>query len=367
MVFSQSAISREEVEEAMSIQELIKKPLTSVPQRYIQLHNNEPSLLAGETFSHALPTINLKKLIHGEDIELELEKLTSACRDWGFFQLVEHGISSVVMKTLEDEVEGFFMLPMEEKMKYKVRPGDVEGYGTVIRSEDQKLDWGDRLFMKINPRSIRNPHLFPELPSSLRNILELYIEELQNLAMILMGLLGKTLKIEKRELEVFEDGIQNMRMTYYPPCPQPELVMGLSAHSDATGITILNQMNGVNGLQIKKDGVWIPVNVISEALVVNIGDIIEIMSNGAYKSVEHRATVNSEKERISVAMFFLPKFQSEIGPAVSLTNPEHPPLFKRIVVEEYIKDYFTHNKLNGKSYLEHMRITDDEKFTNASI
>ena len=47
-------------------------------------------------------------------------------------QLVEHGISSVVMKTLEDEVEGFFMLPMEEKMKYKVRPGDVEGYGTVI-------------------------------------------------------------------------------------------------------------------------------------------------------------------------------------------------------------------------------------------
>ncbi|KAG4971312.1 hypothetical protein JHK85_037733 [Glycine max] len=343
MVFSQSAISREEVEEAMSIQELIKKPLTSVPQRYIQLHNNEPSLLAGETFSHALPTINLKKLIHGEDIELELEKLTSACRDWGFFQLVEHGISSVVMKTLEDEVEGFFMLPMEEKMKYKVRPGDVEGYGTVIGSEDQKLDWGDR------------------------NILELYIEELQNLAMILMGLLGKTLKIEKRELEVFEDGIQNMRMTYYPPCPQPELVMGLSAHSDATGITILNQMNGVNGLQIKKDGVWIPVNVISEALVVNIGDIIEIMSNGAYKSVEHRATVNSEKERISVAMFFLPKFQSEIGPAVSLTNPEHPPLFKRIVVEEYIKDYFTHNKLNGKSYLEHMRITDDEKFTNASI
>lgn len=88
MVFSQSAISREEVEEAMSIQELIKKPLTSVPQRYIQLHNNEPSLLAGETFSHALPTINLKKLIHGEDIELELEKLTSACRDWGFFQVI---------------------------------------------------------------------------------------------------------------------------------------------------------------------------------------------------------------------------------------------------------------------------------------
>lgn len=62
--------------------------------------------------------------------------------------------------------------------------------------------------------------------------------------------------------------------------------MGLSAHSDTTGITILNQMNGVNGLQIKKDGVWIPVNVISEALVVNIGDIIEVCIYGLLSSLK---------------------------------------------------------------------------------
>ncbi|RDX92504.1 Protein SRG1, partial [Mucuna pruriens] len=364
MVSSQSA-RREAFEEALNIQELIKKPLTSVPQRYVQRHYHESSSFPDDNLGHALPIINLKKLIRGDDTELELEKLNSACRDWGFFQLVEHGISPLVLETLKDEVEGFFMLPLEEKMKYKIRPDDVEGYGTVIRSEDQKLDWGDRLFMKTNPIATRKPYLLPEFPSSLRSILELYIEELQNLGMILVGLLGKALKMEKREWEVFEDGMQNLRMTYYPPCPQPELVMGLSAHSDAAGITILNQMNGVNGLQIKKDGVWIPVNVISNALVVNIGDILEIMSNGAYKSVEHRATVNSENERISIAMFFLPKFQSEIGPSVSLINPENPSLFKRIGVEKYVKDYFTHN-LDGKSYLEHMRITD-EKVTNASI
>lgn len=83
-------------------------------------------------------------------------------------QLVEHGISPLVLKTLKDEVEGFFMLPLEEKMKYKIRPGDVEGYGTVIRSKDKTLDWGDRLFFKTNPRSKRNPYLLPQLPSSLR-------------------------------------------------------------------------------------------------------------------------------------------------------------------------------------------------------
>ncbi|KAK7412534.1 hypothetical protein VNO78_03998 [Psophocarpus tetragonolobus] len=361
MGFSESA----SFEQALNIQEIIKNPLTSVPQRYIQLPYNEPSTLPDENLGQTLPTINLNRLIHGEDTQLELQKLNSACRDWGFFQLVGHGISPLVLKKLKDEVEGFFMLPLQDKMKYKIRPGDVEGYGTLIISDDKKLDWGDRLFMRVNPLSARKPYLLPQLPSSLRNILELYIEELQNLGMILLGLVGKVLKIEERELEVFEDGVHNLRMTYYPPCPQPELVMGLSAHSDAAGITILNQLNGVNGLQIKKNGVWIPVNVMSNALIINIGDIIEIMSNGAYKSVEHRATVNSEKERISMAMFFLPKFQSEIGPAVSLTNPEHPPLFKRIVVEKYVKDYFTH-ELNGKSYLERMRITE-ENVTKASI
>ena len=109
-----------------------------------------------------------------------------------------------------------------------------------------------------------------------RRILEVYIVELQNLAMTFLGLLGKALKIEKREWEVFEDGMQSVRMTYYPPCPQPERVMGLTAHSDATGITILNQVNGVHGLQIKKHGIWIPVNVASDALILNIGDILEV-------------------------------------------------------------------------------------------
>ncbi|KAL2341078.1 hypothetical protein Fmac_009018 [Flemingia macrophylla] len=346
----------ETLETVLSIQELIKEPLTAVPQRYIQQHDqHKPSPFSDEISAYALPTINMKKLIQGEDTEIELQKLNSACRDWGFFQLVEHGVSPAVLKTLRDEVEGFFRLPMEEKMKYKVMPGDVEGYGTVIRSEDQKLDWGDRLFMKINPLAMRKPHLLPQLPSSLRSILELYMEELQRLGMMVVALVGKAVKMEKRDLEVFEDGIQNVRMTYYPPCPEPHLVMGLTAHSDAAGITILNQMNGVNGLQIKKDGLWIPVNVISGAFIVNIGDILEIMSNGAYKSVEHRAIVNSEKERISIAMFFLPRFQSEIGPAISLTNPENPPLFKRIGVEKYVKDYFAH-KLEGKSYLEQMKI-----------
>lgn len=83
--------------------------------------------------------------------------------------------------------------------------------------------------------------------------------------------------------------------------------------------------------------------------------ILQILSNGAYTSIEHRATVNREKERISIAMFFNPKFEAEIGPLKSLVSSENPPLFKSMVMEDYFKDFFSQN-LDGKSHLEKMRV-----------
>ena len=69
-----------------------------------------------------------------------------------------------------------------------------------------------------------------------------------------------------------------MRMNYYPPCPQPELAIGLSSHSDAVGITILLQINEMEGLQIKKDGAWVPIKPLPDAFVVNVGDIMEVIN-----------------------------------------------------------------------------------------
>lgn len=83
-------------------------------------------------------------------------------------QVVNHGISTELLEKLKFEIPNFFKLPVEEKTKYKIREGDFQGYGVVIRCEGQKLDWGDRFFMITNPIARRKPHLFPQLPSSLR-------------------------------------------------------------------------------------------------------------------------------------------------------------------------------------------------------
>lgn len=87
----------------------------------------------------------------------------------------------------------------------------------------------------------------------------------------------KALKIKSNELvELFDDINQGMRMNYYPPCPQPENVIGLNPHSDMGMLTILLQANDIEGLQIRKDGQWIPVQPLPNAFVVNLGDMLEV-------------------------------------------------------------------------------------------
>lgn len=87
------------------------------------------------------------------------------------------------------------------------------------------------------------------------------------------------------------------------------------------------------------------------------------MSNGVYRSIEHRAIVNSTKERLSIATFYSSKLDSELGPALSLIGPSNPATFRRVPLEKYFKEFFA-QKLKGKSYLDFMRIRQGEDNTD---
>jgi len=108
------------------------------------------------------------------------------------------------------------------------------------------------------------------------------------LCVTLIEYMTKALKVKPNELlDLFEDIDQSIRMNYYPPCPQPEQVIGLNPHSDGVALTILLEVNEIQGLQIKKDGVWIPINPLSNAFVVNIGDMLEVTNIISHKSFYH--------------------------------------------------------------------------------
>ncbi|MBA0580794.1 hypothetical protein Gorai_022996, partial [Gossypium raimondii] len=106
--------------------------------------------------------------------------------------------------------------------------------------------------------------------------METYILELQKLREKLLRLMAKALELDEKEMmEYFEDGMQSIKMTYYPPCPQLDLVMGITPHFNSTLLIILLQLNCVEDLHNHKDNVWFPVNILPNALIVNIGDILE--------------------------------------------------------------------------------------------
>lgn len=94
----------------------------------------------------------------------------------------------------------------------------------------------------------------------------------------LLSLISQGLGLEKDCLEkkLGDKPILNAQGNYYPPCPNPELTLGLNVHTDLNALTILRQSEGLTGLQVIKDGVWVAVEPIPNAFVINLGDQIQV-------------------------------------------------------------------------------------------
>ncbi|KAG5076185.1 hypothetical protein JHK82_054880 [Glycine max] len=324
-----------------SVKELAKEALIKVPERYVH-PNIEPPILFHKDTLPQLPIIDLNKLL-SEDVT-ELEKLDFACKEWGFFQLVNHGVGIKLVEDIKKGAQELLNLSIEEKKKLWQKPGETEGFGQMFGYKEGPSDWVDLFYIFTLPSHLRNPHLFPNIPLPFRENLEDYCIKMRDLAINIFVLIGKALGIELKDIkESLGEGGQSIRFNYYPPCPQPENVLGLNAHTDASALTILLQGNEVEGLQVKKDGTWIPVS---------LGDVLEVMTNGIYRSTMHRAVVNSQKERLSIATFYGPGWSGNIGPAPILVTPERPALFKTIGVEDFYKGYLSPQHLGKpKSYI----------------
>ncbi|KAG7541532.1 Oxoglutarate/iron-dependent dioxygenase [Arabidopsis thaliana x Arabidopsis arenosa] len=342
-----------------SVQDMVmEKKITTVPARYVRSDQDKAEVAIDSGLTNQIPIIDMSLLCSSTSMDSEIDKLDFACKEWGFFQLVNHGMDSSFLNKFKSDIQDFFNLPMEEKKKLWQQPGDIEGFGQAfVVSEEQKLDWADVFFLTMQPVQLRKPHLFPKLPLPLRDTLDTYSAEVKRIAKVLFAKIASALKIEPEEMEkLFDDELgQRIRMNYYPPCPEPDKVIGLTPHSDSTGLTILLQVNEVEGLQIKKDGKWVSVKPLPNAFVVNVGDIIEIITNGTYRSIEHRGVVNSKKERLSVATFHNTGMGKEIGPMRSLVERHKAAFFKSVTTEEYFNGLFS-RELDGKAYLDVMRI-----------
>lgn len=282
------------------------------------------------------------------DGEKLVREVAEASREWGMFQVVNHGIPPHVITRLQAVGKDFFELPQEEKEAYAKPPASqsVEGYGTSLQKELQgKKGWVDHLFHKIWPPSSINYRFWPTNPPSYREATEEYARLLREVGDKLLSCLSEGLGLESHEMKEALGGEELgylLKINYYPPCPRPDLVLGVVAHTDMSSLTILVP-NEIQGLQAFKNGHWFDVNYIPNALVIHIGDQVEIVSNGKYKSVLHRTTVDKERTRMSWPVFMEPPADFSVGPIPKLVNQENPPKYKTKKYGEYV--YCKLNKL----------------------
>lgn len=331
--------------------------LNSVPIKYVFPQDSRPSA-AEIAEGESIPIIDLSALDKSPEERLEAIKyLGQACADWGFFQVVNHGIQESLITSMLEAAHQFFSLSSEEKLKYEST--DVLNpvrYGTSFNAKvDQFFNWRDYL------KHFSYPQLHtPDNPPNYREVAGEYFKETRKLALRLMGAISESLGLKSDYIQtVFKDGIQIGVLNLYPQCPEPNETMGIAPHSDHGGLTILLQ-NDVGGLQVRHEGRWVAVEPSPNAFVVNVSDHLEIVSNGRYKSVEHRAVVNADKARISIAAPNGPAMDAPIFPAPQLVDETHPPLYKSMFYGEYLRRQQS-TGLRGKGNLESVKIARDGK------
>ncbi|KAF5459295.1 hypothetical protein F2P56_023253 [Juglans regia] len=335
-----------EVERVQAVASLLSHTTQdTIPAEFIRPEKEQPAITTFRGPVPEIPTIDLSD----PDEENIVRSVAKASKEWGIFQVVNHGIPTDVISNLQAAGRHFFELPQEEKEVY-AKPtsgeGFKEGYGTLLQKDlEGKKSWGDHLFHRIWPPSKLNYQFWPKNPPSYREANEMYAKYVREVADKLFNSLSLGLGLEGHVMKEGAGGeeiVYMLKINYYPPCPRPDLALGVVAHTDFSSITILVP-NDVPGLQVLKDERWIDAKYIPNALIIHIGDQIEVLSNGIYKSVLHRSTVDKGKTRMSWPVFLEPPGEFVVGPLPQLVSEENPPKYKSKKFEDYA--YCKLNKL----------------------
>ncbi|KAF0894329.1 hypothetical protein E2562_038386 [Oryza meyeriana var. granulata] len=275
-----------------------------------------PSEISSAVLERDLPMIDLKGLTSGGARERKAceDAMARAASEWGFFQLTNHGVSRELMEEMRRGQARLFRLPFETKEKAGLLNGSYR-WGNPTATSIRHLSWSEAFHVPLASISGEDCD-FGEL-TSLRGVMQEVAEAMSHVANTVAAALAERLTGHGAGGAArFPAGCDEttcfLRLNRYPACPFAADTFGLVPHTDSDFLTVLSQ-DQVGGLHLMKDSRWVAVRPRPDALIVNIGDLFQAWSSNRYKSVEHKVVANAKTDRLSVAYFLCPSYDSLIG------------------------------------------------------
>ena len=285
--------------------------------------------------TESVPVIDVGDLMSPE----ALQAIDRACREWGFFQVTGHDLGADTVSDLFRAAAEFFAQPTEVKRQIRRTADNPWGYfdeeltaNTLDRK--QVFDFGPPDGAELVPQW---PAGMPEFEAAVRA----YYDACETIAHRLLRAISVNLGMPADFLsrDFTESHTSFMRINFYPKDPagappSSTKPFGVHQHTDAGALTLLIQ-DGQPGLEICRDGVWHLVEPLDGALVINIGDIVQVWSNDRYRAALHRVVTNPDRDRYSAPYFFNPGFETNYSPLPTTVTETAPAAYRSINWREF--------------------------------
>jgi len=290
--------------------------------------------------STRIPVINIEPLVSGAGDCLQVAgQIASACRDSGFFYIIGHGVDEHLQARLEKVSRDFFAQDIDEKLEIRMEKGGRawRGYFPVgVELTSGRPDRKEGLYFGAELADdhplvrqrlpMHGANLFPaSIPTFRETVLE-YLTAMTKVGHAMMEGLALSLGLNATYFSerYTSDPLILFRIFNYPPMDNRATESegwGVGEHTDYGLLTILKQ-GGTSGLEVKSKLGWVEAPPISGSFVCNIGDMLDRMTGGLYRSTAHRVKSPAEDDRLSFPFFFDPNFNAEVKPIEMNIRPD---------------------------------------------
>lgn len=278
----------------------------------------------------SISVIDVSALVSGAaDRSAVAAAIGRACRENGFFYVVGHGVDEDLRRRLAEQSRAFFDQDLERKLEIRMSRGGRawRGYfppGGELTSGRPDLKEGlyfgaelpaDHPAVRAGT-PLHGPNLFPEQPAGLRGTVLEYLAAMTRLGHVLMAGIALSLNLPETYFadRYTGDPLILFRIFNYPLSPDPpDGSWGVGEHTDYGLLTILMQ-DGHGGLQVRSASGWVDATPIPGSFVCNIGDMLDRLTGGRYRSTPHRVLPSASGDRLSWPFFFDPHFDADVTP-----------------------------------------------------